>query len=372
MKTKMKKITLILVSLGLFSLSLYLAYRHGNPVADTAVQLRGAFEPMEASPLFYTGLKGEIAKWFSVIFNSLMEITGKSVMLAIMALALLVELVLLYPSVNIQLKQKKIHLFHKKLIDKFNRGELSVNKTEDELHKLYDVNQRIHFRGAIMVITQLLLFLFTFWGLNLMVHNPNLLYGSWNIMNFSLLSKIDGALIPLVAALIYFVHSMTKVYYKEIEDYISPAQTTIAFLFAIIGSVTVFFFAGLFPLALTMYFVTLITISTFRYILVEQEVKKWGNYAQRSLIKMLKEAKPFKSRFAYFSAKWNHLPLVRHINFNLLEEALSMTLGLLLALTFFGAFNNDADFKITENTRVDAECSEECELPSNSLIDTVL
>ena len=46
----------------------------------------------------------------------------------------------------------------------------------------------------------------------------------------------------------------------------------------------------------------------------------------------------YQSCFAYFTSLWRHIPIVRYINFNLLEEALSMTLGLILALSFFGAF----------------------------------
>lgn len=339
-----KKFSLALATIMLFAASLYLAYRQGNlpEVSDSSVNesmLRG----VAASPLIYTGFKAQVAKLFAVVLNSLMTFMGKSILLGIVTLAFLVELILLYPSIRIQMKQKKIHLFHKKLIDRFNSGELAVSETEDELYKLYDVNEKIHHRGAWMVMIQVALFFFTFWGLSLMVKAPGLISGSWSILNFSLLSRTQGIFLPVMTALVYFIHAITKIYYKEKEDYISPSQTTMALLFAVVGSVIVYTFAGKFAAVLSIYFVTLVSFATIRYIVVEQHAKKWGAMAQRELIKMLREAEPHKNRFAYFSRVWNHLPIVRHINFNLLEEALSMTLGLMLALSFFGAFQERTD-----------------------------
>ncbi len=335
----MKRFGLILATIGLFSLSIYLAYQQGSApdmVHQSAPE--AALNSIQASPHVYSGFKAEVANLFAVIFNGLMTFLGGSVLLSIIALALLVELILLYPSTRIQLKQKKIHLFHKKLVDRFNSGELSVSKTEDELHKLYDVNEKIHHRGALMVLMQIALFFFTFWGLSLMVKAPEALIGSWTILDFSVVSKAQGAILPIVASLVYFFHAMVKIHYKQREDYISNSQVTMAFVFAIIGATIVFLFAGIFAVALSLYFITLVTFSTLRYIMVEQHAKEWGSLAQRELIEMLKIAGPHKDRFQYFSRMWNHLPVIRHINFNLLEEALSMTLGLLLALTFFGAF----------------------------------
>ena len=333
----MKRISLILITLGLFAFSIYLAFSQGSiPLVEKTTE--SVLIPIQASPLIYTGFKAEVAKVFAIGFNSLMQITGNSVLLGIIILALLVELVLLYPSVRIQIKQKKIHTFHKKLVDRFNSGELSVSEAEDELHKLYDVNEKIHHRGAFLVIIQIIIFFFTFWGLSLMVKVPGLLYGSWNVLNFSLLTKTSGYLLPLLAGLLYFVHAMIKVYFKEKEDYISTSQTTMAVLFAVIGSAVVYLFAGIFAVALILYFVTLVTFSTIRYIIVEQDAEEWKRLAHQELIQMLLKAKPHRNRFEYLSRKWSHLPIVRHINFNLLEEALSMALGLLVALTFFGAF----------------------------------
>jgi hypothetical protein len=244
----------------------------------------------------------------------------------------------LYPSVRIQLKQKKIHLLHKKLIDRFNNGELSVSKTEEELYKLYDVNEKIHRRGALMVVTQIAVFFFTFWGMSLITNFPEMLSGSWNFLNFSMLGSPSNYVLPLFVGIIYFAHGITKIYFKSKEDYISAPQVILSLIFSVIGSVIVYFFVGVFSIALSVYFLTLVTVATIRYILVEQHSRGWGKYAQKELIEMLQNAKVHEDRFEYFSRVWNHLPIVRHINFCLLEEALSMTLGLLLALSFFGAF----------------------------------
>ncbi len=331
----MKKLSLITATLTLFALSVYLAFMQGNTSgvelhnSATESVLTGA----QVSPLVYTGFKAEVAKIFSIVFNSLMQMSGGSVLISIVVLAIAVELILLYPSARIQFKQKKIHLFHKKLVDRFNRGELSVGAAEDELHKIYDVNERIHHRGAILVVAQIALFFFTFWGLNLMVKVPEMLYGSWNILNFSLLSKSTSIWIPVTASIIYLIHSLTKIYFKTKEDYINPAQIITAMFFALTGSMIVYFFAGIFAVALSLYFITLITFSTVRYILIEKYTNHWSrSHVHKELMQMLKESEPHKNRFQYFSRLWKHLPIVRHINFNLLEESLSMSLGILLAM----------------------------------------
>ena len=333
----MKKLGLIVTTLALFSFSIYLAYLQGN----SAIMHSSAPENTAlniANPIAYTGMKAAVVNSFAAVFNFLMQIMGQSVLFSIVILALIVELILLYPSVRIQLKQKKIHLFHKKIVDRFNKGEIKVSETEQELYKIYDVNEKIHFRGALMVVAQVLVFFFTFWGLSLMTKVPGMLYGSWNVLNFSLLSRTDNYLIPLVAGFVYFAHGMIKMFYKAKEDYISAPQAVVAFIFSVIGSVVVYMFSQLFPLAMTLYFVTLVTFGTVRYILVEMHSKDWGKQAHKELVDMLKKAEPHKDRFEYFSRLWNHMPIIRHINFNLLEEALSMSLGLLLALSFFGAF----------------------------------
>ena len=333
-KLPFKKIGLIVLTLILFSLSIYMAFLQGNFTGELSALPQSILKSPDL--VVYTGFKAEVAKIFAVIFNSIMKITGGSVLLSMIILALSVELILLYPSVLIQFKQKKIHLFHKKLVDKFNKGDLSISKTKQELHKIYDVNHKIHNRGAILVVMQIVLFFFTFWGLNLMVKMPDALYGSWNILNFSLLSKNSSIFIPIFAGALCFLHSMIKMYFRKKEDYISHVQVAISMLFALIGASVVYLFSSIFVVALSVYFVTLITFSTIRYVIVEEYTISWRNdFIQKELIQMLRAAKPHKNRFQYFSRLWSHLPVVRHINFNLLEEALSMTLGLLVAISFF-------------------------------------
>jgi hypothetical protein len=334
----MKKLGLIFTTLVLFSVSIYVAFMQGTV---SSVIHQSAPENMAyavQSPVMYVGLKAVVADSFAFVFNGLMYFMGHNILLAIVALAFLVELVLLYPSVRIQLKQKKIHIFHKKLIDRFNSGELSMSKTEDELYKIYDVNEKIHHRGALMVVAQVTVFFFTFWGMSLISNVPEMLSGSWNFLNVSMLVNPTGYALPLFVSMIYFTHAVTKIYFKAKEDYISAPQVTLSLIFSVIGSVIVYFFVGVFSIALSVYFLTLVTVATVRYILVEQHSRGWSKYAQKELIEMLHGAKTHEDRFQYLSRAWNHLPIVRHINFCLLEEALSMTLGLLLALSFFGAF----------------------------------
>ena len=338
----MKKFSLAITTLVLFAFSLYLAFvQGGNALVAQQKSWHAILAQASANPWVGTGLKGVVANVFSVVMNGLLQITNHSMLGAIVLLALLVELLLLYPSVRIQLKQKKIHIFHRKLVDRFSSGELSVSSTKEELHKLYDVNERIHQRGAWLVVAQIVVFLFTFWGMGLMTKAPALLAGVWSLSNFNLLSSPTGVLLPLFASLLYFFHAVVKIWFKEKEDYISPTQAATAILFAVLGSAVVYHFASLFAVAMTLYFITLITCSTIRYAVVEQHARDWGKIAQQELIGMLREAKPHRNRFEYWSRRWNHLPIVRHINFGLLEEALSMAMGLLLALSFFGAFQKN-------------------------------
>lgn len=338
MKTKFNNPFLILTTLALFASSVYLAFMQGS-ISISAQQnyLMHLAAPTEISPIVYTGFKAVLANFSATVLNGLMSVFTNNILISIMVLAFIVELVLLYPSVRIQLKQKKIHLFHKKLVDRFNSGELTYSDTQHELKLLYAVNEELHSRGAIYVTIQIALFVLTFWGLNLLVSVPSLLHGSWNVFNFSLLSKPMNFLIPLIAGLLYLLHSLIKIYYKEKEDYISSTQVSVAIIFSILGSALVYWFATIFSVALTIYFVTLITVATIRYIEVERHAKSWGKLAQKELIELLRTVQPHKYRFQYLSRKWNHLPIVRHMNFHLLEEALSMSLGLIIALNFFGA-----------------------------------
>lgn len=341
----MKKFGLIITTLGLFAFSVALAFRQGStPLSAQRISLDTFLNPAVSNPWVGSGLKGAVAEGFARFMNGLLFVTNHSVLWAVVLLALVVELLLLYPSVRIQLKQKKIHIFHKKVVDRFNKGELSVNATKDELQKVYEVNERLHRRGAGLVLVQVALFVTTFWGMNLIAKAPQMIEGSWSILNFSLLSRPVEIWVPLLVSLAYFLHAMIKIWLKEREDYISPIQTAIAILFAVAGATAVYYFSTLFALILSVYFVTLITVSTLRYWMVEQHAREWGKLAHQELVQMLREAKPYSNPFEYWSRKWNHLPVVRHINFNLLEEALSMSLGLLLALSFFGAFQKTEVF----------------------------
>jgi hypothetical protein len=202
----------------------------------------------------------------------------------------------------------------------------------------------MHTRGAVLVAIQAVVFFFTFWGLGLMVQMPNVLAGSWSALSLNLLKSPEAVWVPLLASLVYFFHAAVKMYYKEREDYLSPMQGALGFLFAILGSAVVYYFSGFFATALTVYFVTLVTLSTVRTIVVEQHAQRWGKLAHLQMLQMLRDSKPEKDRFQYFSRKWNHLPMVRHLNFALLEEGLSMTIGLLIALSFFGGFQKTDRF----------------------------
>src|SRR3989338_900539 len=114
----MKRASLIVFTLFFFALSLYVAFIQGSGSFSFIPEFHlSALEAPEASRLFYSGIQAEVARVFSVIMNFLMGFTGGQIFWAIVWLALIVEVVLLYPSVRLQLKQKKIHLFHKKLVD---------------------------------------------------------------------------------------------------------------------------------------------------------------------------------------------------------------------------------------------------------------
>lgn len=329
---------MILVTLVLFGFSVYLAYTQGSmSILDQQEGLTHFAAPAQISPLVYTGVRATMANYAVTVMNFFSGIFGGNILLSIMFLALVVELVLLYPSVSIQLKQKKIHLFHKKLVDRFNSGEITVSDTRRELDLIYAVNEKMHSRGAVFAVIQIIVFFTVIWGLNLLTKVPYLLHGSWDALNLSLLDKPVTYQLPMIAGLIYFMHSLVKIYYKQREDYIGRTQAMAAFLFATIGAAAVFWFSHIFATVLTLYVITLIAFSTARYIIVEQHAQQWGKLAQKQLLDMLRAVQPYEDKFEYISHRWNHIPVVRHINFHLLEEALSMSLGLLLALSFFGA-----------------------------------
>ena len=333
----MKKIKLILAILILFAATIYFAYSQGSIALIVGQESVAHLVSLDISPVIYSGLLATIANVSAGILGYLMMLVGNNILLALIVLALIVELILLYPSVKIQLKQKKIHLFHKKLVDRFRRGELSVSKSKHELNILYAVNEKMHARGAVLVVFQMILLVSVLFGLNLLTNVPSLFAGSWSVLNISFLNKPVSFAIPLTASLLYFLHSLIKIYFKQKEDYIGQTQSNIALALAVISSSIVYYFAGIFAIALTVYFVTLITFSTIRYIIVEQHSKKWGKLAHKELIKNLQTAKIHRNKIELLSRKWNNFPIVRYINFYLLEESLSMSLGLIIALNFLDA-----------------------------------
>lgn len=339
----MKKLSLVLVTIGLFSLSLYAVFLSGSARFAGDASVAASLVPADLSRLAYAGLQGQIASLFSAALGALTSVFGGHILWAIVTLALLAELILLYPSVRIQLKQKKIHLFHKKLVDGYRLGAFSFHQTDGELEKLYAVNEKIHSLGAWFVAAQAALLLFVFWGLNLMVQAPALLPGSWSVLNVSLLSKPAHFLAPVLVALLYFFHALVKLHFKQKEDYISPDQIVFALLFAFAGSLVIYFFSGAFAMALSVYLATLLAFSTVRIITVEAHAKQWGALAEKQLADLMRETPAARDRFEFISHRWNHFPVVRYINFHLLEEAVSMTLGLLLALNFFGVFQTPAE-----------------------------
>lgn len=329
----MKRTGLILTSIILFAVSLYAAYVQGVGYAEVNGLAGGH---LAAAPLdSVSNLAPFWAKYLSIfsgLLNTLTSVFGDSLIAGVIVLALLVELVTLYPSVNLQLKRKKIHLFHKKLVDRFHRGELRMSESKRELDVLYSVNERIHRRGALLFGSQLIVFLLVFVGLDLVAKVPSVLLGAFSSFNFALLSGPVGISLPILASLAYLLHSLVKIYLKQQEDYISMKQTYTALGFVIIISGMVFYFATIFAVLLTVFFLTQITFATMRYLIVEEHAKGWGKYVQRELVKMLRTSRLHKNKLEHWSRMFHHLPLVRHLNFHLLEEAVSMTLAIVMVL----------------------------------------
>ena len=372
----MKQIHLIIAAITLFAISLFAAFSYGGGVMETGSILSNLVAPVEISPVIYTGLQSVVANSAAAVLNIFLNFANHNMGLAIIVLALMVELILLYSNTSLQLHQKQIHLFHKKLVDRFEKGELSYSKTQHELHLLYDVNQKLHSGSAILVAVQIAVFFSIFWGINLLTKAPYLVDGAWTMLSVSLLAKPANFVIPTLVALAYFLHSLIKIYIKQREDYISPQQTMMAIILAVITSTAVYFFSGMFATALTVYFVTLITFATLRYIYTEQHAKLWGEKARKDLMAMLSDAKTHKHKFEYISRKWNHLPIVRHLNFHLMEEAVSMTIGLLIALNFFGVLEQrqeaNLNFAQVPSVNADIICSvAPPELPQDNACDDI-
>lgn len=334
----MKRIGLIITSLILFAVSLYIAY--GQAVDYSGLKPVAGGHLVSPVPFSFGQSGGFIANYsqaFSDLVNSLLPVLGQNLLLVLILLALIVELVLLYPSVLIQLKQKKIHLFHKKLVDRFAKGELSVSKTNHELNILYAVNERLHARGALLFLAQLILFSAVLLGLVSLNATPQLLSGQFSAFNLALLNQPVSFYVPLLTALAFLLHSLTKIHLRQREDYIAGAQVVIALIIAVIASTAIFYISGIMATLLSVYFITLITFSTMRYIVVEDNARAWGKKAQRDLIHLLRTTRIHKNKLEYASRRFNHLPVIRHMNFHLLEEAASMSLMLTIALQVFAS-----------------------------------
>ncbi|MBU0705614.1 hypothetical protein KJ657_05420 [Patescibacteria group bacterium] len=329
----MKRTGLILTCVILFAVSLYAAYMQGvNYVEVNGLAGWHLAASLNMGLTDMSSFWGGFLHTFSGFLNGLTSLLGGSLIAAVIVMALLVELITLYPSVNLQLKQKKIHLFHRKLVDRFRRGELTMSDSKRELDVLYSVNERIHARGAWLFAAQLFVFLLILLGFYLTAQVPSVLHGQFSSFNYALLSAPVGVDLPILASLAYLLHSLVKIHLKQQADYISQRQVYTAVTIAILGSILVFYFATMFAVLLTVFFLTQITFATMRYIIVEDNAREWGKYVQRELIKMLKTSRLHKNRMEHWSRKFNHLPLVRYLNFHLLEEAASMSLAIVLVL----------------------------------------
>jgi len=327
-----KRTGLIFTSLIIFAISLYAAYLQGVNYVEingaAGGHLAAPFLVVEALSPFWAAYLNA----FAGLLKSLTDFFGGSLIASMVLVAFVVELLTLYPSVNLQLKQKKIHLFHKKLVDRFQRGELTMSEGKRELDVLYSVNERIHRRGAWLFISQVVIFVMVLRGLYLVAKMPTEVWGPFSPFNIALLNKPLGVSLPILAALAYLLHSLVKIHLKQREDYISMKQVYTALSFAIVAAAVVFYCATILPVLLTVYFLTQITFVTLRYVFVEERAAEWGKHVQRNLIHLLKTSRLHKNRLEHFSRKFNHLPFVRHINFHLLEEALSMSLAIVLVL----------------------------------------
>ena len=329
----MKRIGLILTTILIFAVSLYVAYMQGVNYVDVngsaGVHLAAPLNGSIAS-LSVIGMK--FLSYFSNVVSALARVFGGSLIVAVVVLALLVQLITLYPAVNLQLKQKKVHMFHKKLVNRFQRGELTMSAGKRELDVLYSVNERIHRRGALLVATQLVVFLIVFVGLSLMSYVPSVLFGSFSSFNYALLSAPVGYGLSIMVSLAYLLHALSKIHFKQREDYIDARQIYVGLGIALVIAAMVFYFASTLPVLLTVFFLTLVTFSTMRYVVVEVNSKKWGKFVQKELIKLLHTAKAHKNKVQHWTRKFHHIPIIRYLNFHLLEEGASMSLAIIMVI----------------------------------------
>ena len=327
----MKRFGLILTIIFLFVVSPYVAFMQGVSYVNVSGPAGGYLAAPAADGLVSTShFWSKFVQIFSTVLTGFSGMFSGSLIAAVIALALVVEMMTLYPAVNLQLKQKKIHLFHKKLVDRFHRGELTMSAGKRELDVLYSVNERIHKRGAMLFTSQMLVFLVVFAGLTLMSQAPMFLSGTFNSFNFALVSAPVGFSLPLLASLVYLLHSFVKIHLRQREDYIDARQVYTAVAVSLLFSVMIYYFASTLAILLTVFFLAQITFATMRYLIVEENSKEWGKYVQKELIKMLRTARLHKSKMERWSRIFHHLPVVRCFNSHLLEEAMSMSLAVVL------------------------------------------
>lgn len=313
----MKKTPLLTLALGLFILTLALAMAQG----------KGQIFPSQgASAVFFQPVAELSAGAFASSFMSLLSLLGQNLFLSVSVLAVGVELILLYPSAAIQVKQKKIHLFHKKLVDRFRSGELSLSQSKEELRTLYAVNESLHRRGALLFMGQLLVFVWVLFGLlSLMKIRPEN-WGALSQFNLMLLAKPAHFLLPLCVGTAYFLHALIKIQFKRKEDYLSPWQLRLSLFIGLLTASFAFVLSQVSSVLVSLYMIQLITFSTLRYSFVEAKAKTWGKVAHRQLIALLLQAKTQETPFHRWRVKLNHSSFFRHFNFHLLEEAASMSL----------------------------------------------
>lgn len=321
---KTKHIPLVTLILGLFILGMILMANQGLGLSASESNLGLVATTLEAP----NGHLKVSFGLFADFFYGILAFTNQNLFWGVLILALLVELVLLYPSAAIELKQKKIHLFHKKLVDQFRSGKLSLSKSKQELDVLYAVNEKLHRRGALLFTIQLVVFLWALLNLvRLTFHLPEN-WAALSQFDVMLLNFPQSFLIPIVVALGYFFHAIIKIYFKQKEDYIDPWQSRLSFFMSIVISALVFAFASIMPTVLSVYLLTLFTFSTLRYLWVQHHAKGWKKVAHRELVHMLIHTPAHKKGFSKWRVKLNHSAFMRHFNLHMLTEAASMSLVL--------------------------------------------
>ncbi len=320
MKNKSEKAAYLLV-MAAFGATMTLA------LAQTSLIPVGGGSPMAFAPVAEAAAYSPAIEFFASLFGTLTGLLG-GLFWAVIVLALLVELILLYPSVSLQIKQKKIHLFHKKIVDRFGSGELSLSQAKSELPILYAANRVLHRRAALLFAVQLAVFLWVLLGLRHLSMNS----AAGSLFESALLSAPSDPLLPLSLALAYFFHSLIKIRFRQQQDYLSPWQSRLALFIAFAVAMVAYSFSSAMPVLLSVYAIHLVSFATFRYLWVERHAEAWGKTAQKQLIHLLKTVDLRSGRRQAFADRLRHSPFVRHFNLHLLEEAASMSLAIALML----------------------------------------